>query len=135
MTEPVAEGGCYCGDLRIRVTGRPIYVSYCHCRDCRKSSGAPVTVFVGYRAEQVETRGEPGRYNSSPGIRRSFCTVCGTPISYEDDRLPEEIYLTVGVFDEPEQFKPWLHGWTSQSLSWLRTEDDLPRYEGTSRPR
>lgn len=132
---PVSEGGCYCGDIRIRATGQPIYVSYCHCRDCRKSSGAPVTVFVGYRRSQVETRGEPGIYNSSPGIQRSFCTVCGTPISYEDDRLPEEVYLTVGVFDEPEQFEPWLHGWTSQSLSWLRTEDDLPRYEGTSRTR
>ena len=133
--EPFAEGGCYCGEFRIRAMGQPFYVSYCHCRDCRRLTGAPVTVFVGYRTGQVETRGAPGIHNSSPGIRRSFCTACGTPISYEDERLPGEIYFTVGVFDDPEQFEPRLHGWTSQSLDWLRLEDDLPVYEQTSRPR
>lgn len=135
MAEFVAGGGCYCGNLRIQASGQPLYISYCHCRDCRKFTGAPVTVFVGYRTDQIEIHGSPGIYSSSPEVQRSFCTACGSPISYEDEGLPQEMYLTVGVFDEPEQFGPWLHGWTAQSLGWLRIEDDLPRCEGTSRPR
>src|SRR5215212_12233015 len=42
-------------------------VIFCHCRDCRKSSGAPVSPFAGYGSEQVETeQGTPKVYESSP---------------------------------------------------------------------
>ncbi len=82
-------------------------VVYYHCRDCRRASGALVSLFVGYRMEQVETGpGVPKVYRSSPGVGRSFCGDCGTPLSYEDERLPGEVYVPVGVFDDPETFYP-----------------------------
>ena len=59
----------------MRVYGRPdAGVIYCHCRDCRKSSGTPVSLFAGYRVQKVEIeQGTPKVYESSPGVRRSFC--------------------------------------------------------------
>jgi hypothetical protein len=101
VTEPVAgrvaEGGCRCGAIRLRAYGRAdAGIIYCHCRDCRKSSGAPVSPFAGYGSEQVETeQGMPKVYESSHGVRRSFCGDCGTPLSYEDERLPGEVYIMV----------------------------------------
>ena len=48
-------------------------VIYHHCRDHRKSSGAPVSLFAEYRMGQAETaQGMPKVYESSLGIRRSF---------------------------------------------------------------
>ena len=39
----------------MRAYGRPdAGVIYCHCPNCRKSSGTPVSLFAGYRVEQVE---------------------------------------------------------------------------------
>jgi hypothetical protein len=68
-----AEGGCRCGAVAFWVRAEPTVVVYCHCRDCRRSSGAPISLWVGYRSERVElTRAEPTVYESSPGIRRSF---------------------------------------------------------------
>jgi len=85
-------------------------VIFCHCRDCRKSSGAPVLPFAGYGSEQVETeQGTPKVYESSHGARRSFCGDCGTPLLYEDERLPGEVYVMVGAFDHPEPFEPEVH--------------------------
>ncbi len=78
---------------------------------------------------------EPEVYASSLGIRRSFCGNCGTSLAYEDDKLPGEIYLTVGAFDEPEKFEPQRHSWFSRKLSWLHLEDDAPRHQESSRPR
>lgn len=135
-TEHVAAGGCQCGAVEIRAHGRPSGVVYCHCRDCRRTSGAPVSLFVGYRTERVETgRGVPKVYCSSPGVSRSFCGDCGTPLSYEDERLPDEIYVPVGVFDDPEPFEPEAHNWVSQRLGWFDFHDGLPRYQKSSRPR
>jgi hypothetical protein len=89
-----AEGGCRCGSVAFRARTEPTVVVYCHCRDCRRSSGAPISLWVGYRSERVElTRGEPTVYESSPGVRSSFCGTCGSPISFEDERLPGETYL------------------------------------------
>lgn len=132
----VAEGGCRCGAVRVRALGRPSTVVYCYCVDCRRSSGAPVSLFAGYRAERVEMdRGATGVYASSPEVVRSFCATCGTPVSYEDERLEGEVYVHVGVFDDPEPFEPEAHNWISQKPGWLAIRDDLPRHEESSIPR
>lgn len=131
-----ATGKCLCGDFRFVARGEPLYRAYCHCVDCRRSSGAPVSMLVGYRAEEVEYTGEqPRSYRSSEGVIRAFCGTCGGTISYEDERLPGEIYLHAGLFDEPGRFPPLTHSWHSQTIGWLRIDDELPRHEQSSRPR
>ena len=117
----------------MKATGSPTVVVYCHCRDCRRSSGAPVSLFAGYRTEQVELPdAQPKAYESSPGVYRSFCGACGTPISFEDERLPGDTYLPVGIFDDPEAFEPEAHDWVSRRLRWFDVPDGLPRHEKSS---
>ncbi len=134
--ERVAEGGCRCGAVGLRAAGRPSTVVYCYCVDCRRSSGSPVSLFAGYRTGQVEIeRTKIKAYASSPEVVRSFCAECGTPISYEDERLEGEVYMHVGVFEDPEPFEPEAHNWVSQKPGWLAIRDDLPRYQESSVPR
>jgi hypothetical protein len=136
MSEHLAVGGCRCGAVRVRASGQATDVIYCHCSDCRRSSGAPVSLFVGYRAEQVDNeRGVPKLCKSSPGSNRSFCSDCGTPLSYQEDRLPGEIYVPMGVFDDAKAYEPEMHEWVSQRFGWLDIRDGLPRYQRSSKPR
>ena len=129
----VAVGGCRCGAVVVRASEDPTEVVYCHCRDCRKSSGAPVSLFVGYHRGQVEwLQGEPRVYESSPGVYRSFCGRCGAPVSFEDERLPGETYLPVGSFGDPGPFEPEKHEWVSRRLRWFDVPDGLPRHEESS---
>ena len=88
---PVAEGGCRCGAVRFWARGRPdAGVVYHHCRDYRKSSGAPGSLFAEYRIEQVEmAQGMPKVYESSLGICRSFCGDGGKPLSYDGREAAE----------------------------------------------
>ena len=131
-----ARGGCHCGTVRFVAWGEPVYVGYCHCEDCRRWSGAPVSAFVGYGEGCLEfEQGVPGVYASSPGVRRSFCVACGTSLFYEDERLPGEVYVCVGVFDEPGRFEPLVHGYHSSRLPWFDVQDRLPRLDDTARPR
>lgn len=135
MSGLVAEGGCMCGTVRFGVDGDSTTVVYCHCRDCRRASGAPVSVFVAYPAERVEWSGERKTYRSSRDVRRSFCGQCGTSLTYEDTKLPREVYLSIGAFEEPERFEPEAHSWVSRRLGWLDLRDGLPRHEQSSIPR
>ena len=130
------QGGCLCGALRYEVTGKPLWVAYCHCHSCRRSTGAPVTTFVGYNKTSFRyTTGKPEGYNSSPGITRSFCARCGTPISYEGDWCPDEVHLYISTFDDPENFPPQVHVYTSEEIPWLKIDDGLPRRDQVPRDR
>lgn len=135
-TQYPIHGRCDCGRCRLRIAAEPFQVSYCHCADCRKATGAPVTVFVGFPERSIVYEGErPECRASSRFVERLFCSACGMPMAYRDNRLEDELYLHVGVLDEPERFEPRLHAWVAEALPWLRIEDDLPRYEGFSRSR
>ena len=56
---------------------------------------------------------------------RSFCADCGTPISYEHDELPGEIYIHAGLFDEADRLVPDRHAYVTSKLFWMHLEDGL----------
>lgn len=129
-------GGCRCGAIRFEAGSAPIWQSYCHCRDCRRATGAPVTAFVGVSDRDLQFRGDRiAEYASSDDVVRSFCTRCGTPLYYRDRSLPGETYLYVGALDAPERFPPRHHAWVSERLAWLALDDDLEQHSGMSRQR
>jgi len=131
----VETGHCLCGAITFEARGEPLWVAHCHCHSCRRSTGAPVTTFVGYAQSQFNTTsGRRKTYNSSPGVRRSFCSDCGTPLCYEADWCPGEIHLYISTLDAPERFVPNLHVHVADQIPWLKLHDDLPRYTDLKTP-
>ncbi|WP_422372249.1 GFA family protein [Hoeflea sp.] len=125
-------GSCRCGLISVEASAEPIWQSYCHCRDCRKQTGAPVMAFVGFREADLAWFGEAKTWRSAGGLSRSFCDHCGSQIGYRDERLPGEVYLTIGFMDAPEDFPPNLHAFEKRRLPFLHISDDLPRYQDQS---
>ena len=127
------EGGCLCGAVRYKALGTPRWVPHCHCRSCRRATGAALATYAGYeRRDFAYTAGAPTVFRSSPGVTRSFCERCGTPLSYESSRWPGEVHVFVCTFDTPEGFTPEAHVFVAEQLPWVHLNDDLPRYRATS---
>lgn len=115
------EGGCLCGAVRFACTGQPKSVFWCHCRSCRKHSGAPVSVFVGFNhGAYAVTSGEIATFKSSPGTVRGFCAKCGSTLTCEVAALPDEAHFHVGAFDDPAPLQPTRHFFRDEQLPWLR---------------
>ena len=126
------QGGCLCGALRFAARGKPLWVAHCHCRSCRRNTGSAFATFVGYKQGQVRiVKGALQSYASSPGVVRSFCGTCGTPLSYAAERYPGEIHLYVSTLDRPEAFEPGAHVHVGEQLPWLHLDDGLPRFPTT----
>jgi hypothetical protein len=128
-------GGCRCGAVRFSASAEPFHVSYCHCSDCRRAGGAPLTAFVGFASKTVEFAGDELKTFVNGAVTRSFCGICGSPIGYDDARLAGQAYFMLGAMDRPEKFEPALHAWVSEQLPYVHMNDGLPRLPGTSVPR
>ena len=126
-------GGCMCGAVRYEAPA-PHSGIYCHCRDCRRHSGAPVGAFVGYLKNDVKWSGtERDIYNSSPNIERGVCSKCGTPLTWEgnvEELGGDLIEIFIGTTDTPDAYVPQFHIWHDERIKWLETVDELPRYHG-----
>ena len=136
MSRRIETGACFCGAIAAEIHGEPFWICYDHDDDCRRAIGSPLNIWVGYRPNQFRVmRGHPKSFSRTKGITRTFCPECGTSISYLDDGLSDELYLTIGFLDNPERFHPRAHAYWRMKLPWLNFADDLPREHGYSRGR
>lgn len=104
MTDTTKTGGCQCGAVRFRISGRLGRPSICHCRMCQKQFGGFFSALVTTPEEGMEwTRGEPSYFQSSVNIERGFCSNCGTPMTY---RHPGGLELAIGTFDDRSDLAP-----------------------------
>ncbi len=127
------QGGCICSAIRYSVYGPPAMVSYCHCDDCRKSSGSVVSVLAGFEREKFKLiHGSTTYFAPSADAKRGFCKDCGAPLFFENLNYPENIYIQIGSFDNPEKLPPDRHSWIAERISWHEIKDDLKQYEKLS---
>src|SRR3954468_23539253 len=117
-------GGCLCGDVRIEASGLPYRVGLCHCLDCRKHHGALFGVSAIFPQDAVtitgETRDYAGRASCS-GVpqtpsARHFCPRCGSSVF---GRTGDEIEVSLGSLDTPDQLMPTYELWIVRRESWL----------------
>ena len=131
---PEITGRCYCGETRIEAAAFPSAVAYCHCTDCRRVTGAPVAAFAAFDSADVTFSPNEGRKVSmSPGVTRSFCECCGSPLAGRYDYLPGMVYIALGLLDQAEKIPPTLHAHVDGKLPWLHIRDDLERHPGSAR--
>ena len=84
------DGGCFCGAVRLTVTGTPIGMGYCHCESCRHWSAGPVNAFCLWPPDAVKiTQGAEhiGTYNKTRGTFRKWCKKCGGHILSDHPEL------------------------------------------------
>ncbi len=127
-SETIHEGGCQCGRIRYRVTGRPNNTTNCHCTQCRMAGGAAFVTWSEFpRAHVHFMADEPHTYRSSDRAERGFCPWCGTTLTfhYLDS---DTIDLATATFDDPAEFPPQDHLWIDSKISWLVIADGLPQY-------
>jgi len=131
MSDDVA-GGCLCGATRYRFTGVPLALSVCHCRSCRRASGAQSVAWTVVRADAFAfVVGTPTSFRSSTHVRRTFCPTCGTPMTYQHDESPRTIDIATATLDTPDAFAPTSEIWLSHRIVWASVDPSLPHYPRT----
>ena len=129
----LVEGHCLCRAIEFAYECTPNWILYCHCESCRRAASAPVVTWISVlRASFRFTKGQPRYYRSSTQAKRAFCGDCGSPMTYENDQLADEVHLYAASLADPSNIEVSRHVFTEEQLDWFEVHDDLPRYATTS---
>src|SRR6478609_6344294 len=73
-------GQCFCGAVKLEVSGSPEGMGYCHCGSCRSWSAGPVNAFSLWKSDAVRvTAGfdHIAVHAKTKMSERTFCAKCG----------------------------------------------------------
>jgi hypothetical protein len=122
-------GGCLCGATRFRLDEPPHHSFVCHCATCRRATGGMRVAWVTAKSANLHFFGAaPKVFQSSPGIERRFCALCGTSLTWQDSEAAHEIDITLASFDHPENFPPCAEIWTTHRFDWDRADERLTQW-------
>jgi len=132
-------GGCLCSAIRYEADEPPFWSGYCHCRTCQRAYGSAFGLFANFHQDVFRfTRGSTKTYKSSPWVELGFCENCGSTLTMRyieplirNVRRLEQIAISLGSLDHPENVQPTEHGYVDTQLPWLSIEDGLPRHVTT----
>ena len=120
------QGGCFCGAVRLTVSGEPAAMGYCHCESCRRWSAGPVNAFTLWKPEAVQvTRGADniGTYNKTPRSYRKWCKTCGGHLFTE-----HPVWGLIDVYAAVIPHFPYRAGiHVNYQETQLRMQDGLPK--------
>lgn len=119
------EGGCACGAVRYRLTGRPLIVHCCHCRGCQRESGSAFALNAVIETDRVKPlRGRPLLEtlagSGGPDQEVARCPACMVALwsHYADDGAAFA-HVRVGTLDDPDRLPPDIHVFTSDKQAWV----------------
>lgn len=141
MDKENREGGCGCGAVRFRISGEPIMVHNCHCRQCQQQTGGTSVVNAFWESDAIEwLSGELGDVTFKAGSGQDHvvrsCAACGTAIVSHYPRLAGLMSgVRAGTLDDPGSVTPDVVIFTAEKMPWVTLPEGIPAFEGYYDPR
>lgn len=121
-------GGCLCGGVRYRLTGKLRDVWACHCSQCRRTSGNFVAA-TACKTPQFELIADKTLtwFASSPGAERGFCQTCGGNLFWRE-RGGTSISVMAGTLDAPTGLRIGSHIFVGDKSDFYDINDDAEKH-------
>jgi hypothetical protein len=114
---------CQCRGFRVVAAGDPAFVNICHCTDCQRRSGSPLTSNAYFPKADVRLEGNYKTYSrptsSGRGAHNYFCPSCGSTLCWMLDIRPDFYGIAIGAFNDPGFSAPTVSVWESSKYDWV----------------
>lgn len=124
MSEPnlPSEGGCRCGQVRLRINAPPLLTMACHCTGCQRMTASAFSLSVAVPSEGFTiTKGEPVIGGLHGASRHYFCPHCMSWMFTRPEGMGWFVNVRATMLDDPRWFTPFVETWTSEKLPWAST--------------
>ena len=134
MKNKSLEGGCICGQVRYKLTEKPLFTQACHCKDCKILTGSSYVInssvlentllVEGNVSSSVELKGGSGKPNTV-----YFCEKCGTYLYTDYTSAIGRLNVRTKTLDEAKEFPPQVHIFVKDKDPWLNLKDNVICFE------
>jgi hypothetical protein len=111
------DGGCRCGQVRLRISAKPLLAMACHCTGCQRMIASAFSLSAAIPSDGFSvTRGEPVIGGLHGANRHYFCPHCMSWMLTLPERMNWFVNLRPTMLDDPGRFVPFIETWTSESF-------------------
>ncbi|WP_137861027.1 MULTISPECIES: GFA family protein [unclassified Sphingomonas] len=125
-------GRCACGAVTARISGEPVAVRQCWCRQCQRLAAGSATSNAMFAAADIALAGtlSSTSYIADSGntLTQSFCGACGTPVMGESSARPQFRTLRLGFLDDAQGLAPTMAIWTDDAPVWAHIDPALETF-------
>ena len=117
------EGSCRCGELRIKISAKPMITMACHCKGCQKMSASAFSCSAAIPTSGFEvTAGEPviGGVHGDD-INHYHCQRCKSWMFTRMAGMDWFINVRPTMLDDATWFAPFVETYTSTKFPWAAT--------------
>ena len=116
------EGGCRCGQVRLRISAPPLLTMACHCTGCQRMTASAFSLSAAIPAEGFSvTAGEPVIGGLHGASRHYFCPYCMSWMFTRPKGMEWFVNLRPTMLDDPRGLPPFIETWTREKLPWATT--------------
>ena len=116
------EGGCMCGEIRMRISLAPLITMACHCKGCQKLSASAFSLSALIPANGFEvSKGEPivgALHGENPYM---YCPRCLNWLYTRLAGVNAFVNVRPTLFDAPEWATPFIESKVAEKLLWAKT--------------
>ena len=123
-------GSCYCGAATYMVPDEFLYAAYCHCSNCRRTTGSAFKPFAGIESGKLEPTSDSGTlhiFGDADG-NDTHCATCGS-LLYSLVREGAYVHVAMGTLVDAPSIRPAHHIFVGSKAPWHQITDDLPQYD------
>ena len=134
MKNKSLEGRCICGQVKYKLTEKPLFTQACHCKDCKILTGSSYvvnssvienTLFIeGEITSSVELKG-----GSGAPCKVYFCAKCGTYMYTDYSSAVGRLNVRTKTLNDSNQFPPQVHIFIKDKDPWLNLKDNVICFE------
>jgi hypothetical protein len=126
-------GGCACEAIRYEISGEPLVMVDCQCRDCQRKSGTGHGSYLAFPRTNVRLSGEAKHWDlvgDSGNVKtRAFCPQCGSPVYMTFVANPAVFAVHAASLDDPARYKPQMVTYAVRGHAWDKLDPALPKFD------
>ncbi len=127
-------GGCGCGAVRYEISGEPLVMGDCQCRDCQHTSGTGHGSYLTFPdRKRVTLKGTATPWDivaDSGNVKtRAFCPACGSPVYLTFSAMPDLFTIHAASLDDPARYRPQIVTYAARAQAWDRVDPKLPAFD------
>jgi hypothetical protein len=131
---PTYEGACCCGEVKYRLTSRPMFVNCCHCTDCQRHTGSAFAINAIIETDRIELvagKPEPVSMPTESGRPHDIyrCPTCRVALWSDYGRRPKMRFVRVATLNPPHDLAPQAHIFVRSKPPWLELPTRAPTFD------